>query len=140
MGTSQEHVCQSCQRNDNQDIGPPSDDLLRKLHTLNASLIVSIATRQIEPNSYLGFGNNSVRNLTFLQDVPYRTKYYLGTPMLRGLDDRIRELCAKAVATQDSSELHDFLQQLRAAVHEHVKRLRKSALSRSFPPKRRAAG
>src|ERR1700682_6286098 len=92
MGTSQEHVCQSCQRNENQDIGPPSDDLLRKLHALNASLMVSISTRQIEPNSYLGFGNNSVRNLKVLQDVPCRTKCYLGTPMLRRVHDRIRDL------------------------------------------------
>lgn len=66
---------------------------------------------------------------------PERT---LAPPMLRRLDDKIRELCAKAVATQDSSELHDILQQLRASLHEHVRRLRKSALSRPLPSEKRA--
>jgi len=35
--------------------------------------------------------------------------------MLMRLDDRIRELCAKLVATQDSSESHAILQQLRTS-------------------------
>jgi hypothetical protein len=58
--------------------------------------------------------------------------------MLRRLDDRIRELCAQAVATEDSSELDDILRELRASLQEHAKRLRESALSRPFPTEKRA--
>jgi hypothetical protein len=74
MGARQGHVRQSGQRNDDQDIGPPSDDLLQKLHTLNPSLVAAISTRQIEPNGYLGFGNNPVRN--FISQV-YRIEQIL---------------------------------------------------------------
>jgi hypothetical protein len=68
----------------------------------------------------------------------WQLKKTFAPQMLRRLDDRIRELCAKAVATEDSSELHDILQQLRASLHEHAKRLRKSALSRLFLAEKRA--
>ena len=47
--------------------------------------------------------------------------------MLRRLEDRIRYLCAKAVASEDSPELHEVFEQLRAALHEHNERLRKSS-------------
>ena len=47
--------------------------------------------------------------------------------MLRRLEDRIRDLCANAVASQDSPELHEVFEQLRAALHEHIERLRKSS-------------
>jgi len=48
--------------------------------------------------------------------------------MLRRLEDRIRDLCAKAVASQDSPELPEVFEQLRAALHEHSERLRKSTV------------
>jgi len=57
--------------------------------------------------------------------------------MLRRLEDRIRELCAKAVATKDFGEFHKALEQLRAAMHEHTQRLRKSAVNAPDRPERR---
>ena len=39
-------------------------------------------------------------------------------------DDRIRKLCAKAVATTDLAELEVVLAELRAALHEHIQELR----------------
>ena len=47
--------------------------------------------------------------------------------MLRRLDDRIRELCARAVKSQDLAELHNIFSQLRAAIKEHTGRLRRLA-------------
>ena len=44
----------------------------------------------------------------------------------RRLDDRIRELCAKIVAAQDS-EVELTISELKSAVHEHTVRLRKMA-------------
>lgn len=49
--------------------------------------------------------------------------------MLRRLDDRIRELCAGAVKSQDPVELHEIFSQLRAAIKEHAGRLRRLAVS-----------
>jgi hypothetical protein len=45
MGAGQEHVRQSCQRNNNQDMGPQSEDLFGEPHTLKPSLYVPISTR-----------------------------------------------------------------------------------------------
>jgi hypothetical protein len=45
--------------------------------------------------------------------------------VLRRLEDRIRVLCAKAVAIPDSAEASKVLQELRQAIHEHIQRLRK---------------
>jgi hypothetical protein len=38
--------------------------------------------------------------------------------MPNALVERIRELCAKAVAAQDSNQLNPILSELRAALHE----------------------
>jgi len=81
-----------------------------------------------------------------LQDVPYSTMAWvcgtltnnLLTLMPQRLDDRIRELCAQAVTTNDSAELHNILKELRAAIHEHIKRLRKLAARYPIPPERQA--
>ena len=62
----------------------------------------------------------------------------LPTLMPQRLDDRIRELCAQAVTTNDSAELHNILKELRAAIHDHTKRLRKLAVS-PVPPERRSS-
>ncbi|MCU1299073.1 MAG: hypothetical protein JWO91_3351 [Acidobacteriaceae bacterium] len=43
------------------------------------------------------------------------------------LDDRIKELCAKAIALPDSPELNDVLKQLNCALSQHVSRLREMA-------------
>jgi len=57
--------------------------------------------------------------------------------MLRRLEDRIRYLCAKAVASEDSPELHEVFEQLRAALHEHNERLRKSSTEPQLLERRR---
>jgi hypothetical protein len=45
--------------------------------------------------------------------------------LYRRLEDQIRELCAKALATPDSEqEFFSVMTQLKAALHEHTKRLR----------------
>ena len=44
----------------------------------------------------------------------------------RRLDDRIRELCAKASRASDS-EVEEILRDLKAALAEHTRRLRKMA-------------
>ena len=47
----------------------------------------------------------------------------------RRLEDRIRELCAKAVAAKDG-DLDPTLAELREALHEHNVRLRKLAAAK----------
>ena len=59
----------------------------------------------------------------------------------RRLEDRIRSLCAKAVAA-GSGELNPILSDWKAALHVHTQRLRTMAAStlrppREFPPERR---
>jgi hypothetical protein len=49
----------------------------------------------------------------------------------RRLEDRIRELCAKAVATPESRELTEVAQQLKSALHEHAQRARKRLFTRN---------
>jgi hypothetical protein len=41
------------------------------------------------------------------------------------LEDRIKELCAKAVVTPESPELNAILKELQATLAEHAGRLRK---------------
>jgi len=53
------------------------------------------------------------------------------------LEDRIRNLCAKAVASEDAPELHEVLEQLRAALHEHSMRLRKLRTDPQLQQRRR---
>lgn len=60
----------------------------------------------------------------------------------RRLDDRIRELCAKAVATEDGDELNVILPELQAAISQAVERLRTRAVailshSKGVPVERR---
>jgi hypothetical protein len=63
-------------------------------------------------------------------------------PVARRLEDRIRSLCAKAVAA-GSGELNPILSDLKADLHEHTQRLRTMAAAstlrppREFPPERR---
>ena len=55
----------------------------------------------------------------------------------RRLEDRIRNLCAKAMVTTDPTELSGILEQLRAALRDHVARLRRLAAGFRLPPERR---
>jgi len=57
--------------------------------------------------------------------------------MFRRLDDRVRELCAWALASIDPVELHEIATQLRAALREHIKRVRMSAVNPPVTEKRR---
>jgi hypothetical protein len=62
-------------------------------------------------------------------------------PVARRLEDRVRSLCAKAVAA-GSGELNPILSDLKAALYEHTQRLRTMPAStlrppREFPPERR---
>jgi hypothetical protein len=59
--------------------------------------------------------------------------------MLRRLDDQIRELCARAVKSQDIGELAEILQDLRAALREHTQRLRHSVVNPPITPEKRAS-
>jgi len=51
----------------------------------------------------------------------------------RRLEDRIRELCTKAVAAPGSADFNEVMQQLRAALHEHANRLRQLAARKLHP-------
>jgi hypothetical protein len=55
----------------------------------------------------------------------------------RRLEDRIRELCAKAVVTTEPAELTAVLEQLTTALHVQVERLRKQATECALPAERR---
>lgn len=58
----------------------------------------------------------------------------------RRLDDRIRELCAKVVASKDPDEVNRTLPELRSALHEAIERIRVRAartLAGKDPPEER---
>jgi|HubBroStandDraft_2_1064218.scaffolds.fasta_scaffold131486_2 hypothetical protein len=58
--------------------------------------------------------------------------------MARRLEDRIRRLCAEAVAAKDAADANAVLQQLSSALHEHVQRLRSNIVTPApFFPERR---
>jgi hypothetical protein len=63
--------------------------------------------------------------------------YNSWAPYAQAMDDRVRELCAKAVGSQDPAELGKIFGQLRAAIHEHTERLRSSVVN--FPKSQRRA-
>lgn len=55
----------------------------------------------------------------------------------RRLEDRIRDLCAKAIVTTEPAELSAVLEELTNALHLQVERLRKQAFGTPFPAERR---
>ena len=64
------------------------------------------------------------------------TSYRLGRWKLvpsRRLEDRIRELCAKAVSAPDSADFNEVMQQLRECLREHANRLRQLAARKLRP-------
>lgn len=60
--------------------------------------------------------------------------------MYRRLEDRIRDLCAKAAAYPDSPELEKVIQELRVALQEHTKRIRLRLQFPISPDRRRTLG
>jgi hypothetical protein len=56
------------------------------------------------------------------------------------LEDKIRALSARAIAAVDSDELKPVIRELRAALKEHVQRLRKRAAEMPLPRDRRNSG
>ena len=60
---------------------------------------------------------------TILRSIPFR----IGPVSPRRFQDRTNALVARAIATQDSAELEDVIRELREALHEHAKSLRKLA-------------
>jgi hypothetical protein len=63
----------------------------------------------------------------------------------RRLEDRIRELCALAILARHDDERELILAELKAALHEHAERLKKTAvqklvtLEETAPTERRIA-
>jgi hypothetical protein len=55
----------------------------------------------------------------------------------RRLEDRIRELCAKAVVTEEPAELNELMAQLTSALHEQVDQIRKRVTQDELTPERR---
>ncbi len=68
--------------------------------------------------------------------VPTDNEATRSVSMYSRLEDRIRELCSRALATSDSPELTNLVKELRAALHEHTERLRQR-LQFPIPPDRR---
>src|SRR5580698_3958324 len=64
--------------------------------------------------------------------------------MLRRLEDRIRELCAKTITARGSEELEPVLCKLKIALNEHTDRIRRAAIAKlvvggnGSPPERRS--
>jgi hypothetical protein len=58
--------------------------------------------------------------------------------MFQRLEDRIKQLCAKALSTPESPELNDVLKQFQDALHEHTDRLRDMVASRRIRTERRS--
>jgi hypothetical protein len=58
--------------------------------------------------------------------------------MSQRLEDRIKDLCAKALTLPASSELNEVLKQLQEALHEHTGRLRDMVASRRTRAERRS--
>ena len=72
-----------------------------------------------------------------LLDIPIAWDVWILVPSRR-LEDRIRELCAKAVSAPDSADFNEVMQQLRESLREHANRLRQLA-ARKLQPRRNAS-
>jgi hypothetical protein len=51
----------------------------------------------------------------------------------RRLEDRIRDLCAKAISSSNNAEFHQVIEELRQALREHSKRLKVFAHAKFLP-------
>jgi len=59
--------------------------------------------------------------------------------MPRRLEDRIKDLCLKAIAASDPVKFNDIFKELQNALHDHNDRIRKLAASRPVREERRKA-
>lgn len=84
-----------------------------------------------------------------MADASYHLRFQVGTgtggsAMLRRLEDRIQELCAKVVAVRGTEEFEGIIKELQSALREQSERLRQlaasAAINKRFPPDRRHSG
>lgn len=52
------------------------------------------------------------------------------------LEERIQDLCAKAISTEEHAELEETIKELRAALSAHIQRLREQAIAIPVPERR----
>ena len=111
--------------------------LCRKLHQL-FSLFALQMRFSFRPPPAPGDRQDTVSQRVHIQCVWYRTILrrcanlrapLAQSPMLRRLEDRIRELCALAV-TAEEPELEIVLSELQSALREHTERLRRLAAAK----------
>jgi hypothetical protein len=82
---------------------------------------------------------------SFLYRPVCRSMRKMPRAMLRRLEDRIRELCAKVITARGCEALQPIHSDLKSALHEHAERLRKTAALKlvrredDAPPERRSA-
>jgi hypothetical protein len=55
---------------------------------------------------------------------------------MRRLEDRIRELCTRAIDTAEHAQFNEVIEEIREALHEHANRLRKLAATKIPEPER----
>jgi hypothetical protein len=55
------------------------------------------------------------------------------------LEDKIQQLCNKAVAATEQAELEEAITELRAALKEHIRRTRERVIMFPAPEQRRSA-
>jgi hypothetical protein len=55
----------------------------------------------------------------------------------RRLEDQIQELCQKVVSNDDPEQTPHLFDELRSALHEHVRRIRQQAAEYAVSPKKR---
>jgi len=53
------------------------------------------------------------------------------------LEDRIQELCARAVAAREQAEIEETIGELKAAIKEHIHRIRQRVVTFPAPERRR---
>ncbi|MCU1298757.1 MAG: hypothetical protein JWO91_3035 [Acidobacteriaceae bacterium] len=55
------------------------------------------------------------------------------------LEDKIQELCSKAIAAKEQPEIEAAIAELRAALKEHIHKMRERVISFPEPERRKAA-
>lgn len=84
------------------------------------------------------------RNLCYQKTISFLLRepgFILMVVRARRVDDRIRELCAEAVAAKSSHKAKVILAELQASLHQYIQRLRNRAAAiltgSELPPERR---
>ena len=77
-----------------------------------------------------------VRYRTLRQPLRQFTNHHplLVAMIVLPLEDRIRDLCLKAIAAEDDSELGSILTELRGALHEHFQLLKEMLANYPLTP------